>query len=148
MEFSMDVKDRGPAIEIVVRGDIDETSQLVAPRTGGKQVVIDGADVRRINSMGVSAWCRFLDELTRQGPVTLKRLSALLVMQASMITSFTGTAKVESFFSPWVCPSCEHEHSELHGGRDQLPASLPCPKCGAAMELDTIPAAFLAFREN
>lgn len=146
--FSMDVREGPQAIELTPRGTIDESTQLSAPRTNGRPVIVDGAEVRRMNSMGVAAWVRFMAELTQQGPLKLRRLSPVMVTQASVIASFLGGGEIESFFSPWVCPSCEAESEQLHGFRDALPSSIPCPKCGAAMELDWDRDAFLAFRDG
>lgn len=148
MSFSMSVKDAGQGIEILPKGTIDEGSALSAPRTGGRAVVVDCAEIRRMNSMGVAAWCRFVGELTSQGPVVLRRLSPMMVTQASMITSFIGRATVESFLSPWICPACDATHEQLHGYKDELPESVPCPKCKAAMELDWDRESFLSFREG
>jgi anti-anti-sigma regulatory factor/Zn ribbon nucleic-acid-binding protein len=146
-DFAMDVRESAQGIEIRPRGTIDETSALGAPRTGGRPVAIDCAEIHRMNSMGVAAWCRFIAELTSQGPVLLRRLSPMMVTQASMISSFVGRAQVESFISPWVCPKCDHGLELDHAYRDEVPQSTGCPKCGTAMELDWDRDAFLEFRK-
>ncbi len=146
--FTLDVREGPQAIEIVPRGTIDESSALSAPRTGGRPVVIDGSELRRMNSMGVAAWVRFVADLSQQGPLVLRRLSPMMVTQASMISSFLGAGQVESFLTPWVCPSCDTTSEQLHAFHDVVPASLPCPKCSAAMELDWDREAYLAFREG
>jgi hypothetical protein len=146
--FSMDVREGPQAIELVPRGTIDESSALTAPRTGGRPVVVDGAELRRMNSMGVAAWVRFVADLSQQGPLRFRRLSPMMVTQASMISSFLGKGTVESFLSPWACPSCDTAAEQLHAFADPVPDSVPCPKCRTAMELDWDREAFLAFRER
>jgi anti-anti-sigma regulatory factor len=146
--FSLDVREGPQAIEIIPRGTIDESSALSAPRTGGRPVVIDGSELRRMNSMGVAAWVRFVADLSQQGPLVLRRISPMMVTQASMISSFLGSGKVESFLTPWVCPSCDTTAEQLHAFHENVPVSMPCPKCSAAMELDWDRDAYLAFREG
>jgi anti-anti-sigma regulatory factor len=144
--FSLDVREGPQAIEITPRGIIDESVTLTAPRTGGRQVIIDGSELKRMNSMGVAAWMRFIGDLSQQGPLLLRKLSPVLITQASMISNFLGTGQVESFFSPWVCPNCDHNLEKLHAFQEAVPESLPCPKCRKDMELDSSRDAYLAFR--
>jgi anti-anti-sigma regulatory factor len=147
-DFTMTAKQGPNGLVLTLSGTITEETELTAPATGGQPVVLDVEGVRRMNSMGVSAWIKFVAALTAQSPVVVRRMSPMLVTQASMITSFVGRATVESFLSPWVCPSCDHTLEQLHGYQDPLPESMPCPTCGTAMELDWDRDAYLAFRES
>lgn len=146
-EFQMAVQ-AGPAgTELSLRGTISERTTLEVPDHLGAHVIVDGSGVERINSMGVRAWIQFFDRLTALGvPVTVRRLSPALVIQASMISSFLGRAQVESFMAPYYCPGCDHSLEQQFGVQDPVPDHLACPKCGAAMELDSEKDAYLAFR--
>lgn len=146
-DFRMEVR-TGPAVtELVLRGTISERTELALPEQIGAQVVVDASGVERINSMGVRTWISFIDRLTALGvPVTVRRLSPVLVIQASMISAFLGRAQIESFLAPYYCPGCDGSFEQPFGISDPVPDALACPKCGAAMELDADRDAYLAFR--
>lgn len=148
-DFQMSVRS-GPAVtELHLRGHITERTTLALPEQIGGHVVIDTSGVQRINSMGVRTWLGFIDRLTSLGvPVTVRNLSPVLVIQASMISRFLGGAQIESFLAPYCCLSCDHFLEQSFGAGDPVPDALACPKCGAAMELDADKGAYLAFRDG
>jgi len=131
-----------------MRGVISERIELDAHRVPpGRPVFLDTGDVRNINSLGVRNWIRLLDALCQKAPeVAIRRLSPVLVLQASMITTFLSQARVESFLVPWCCVQCDHMMDTVHAIDDELPATRKCPKCAGAMELDSDRDAYLAFR--
>jgi anti-anti-sigma regulatory factor len=146
-EFSFRVSERPDEVSIVVAGSIDETSELVPPPARGRRVVIDAEQVQRINSLGVRAWIVMMESLAAEThDVVVRNLPAVLVTQASMISTFLGNARVESFKTPWICMSCETSLEQLYGASDPVPQNIQCPSCGQAMELDWDRASYLAFR--
>lgn len=146
-EFSFHVTDKPDEISIVVGGVIDETSEMKPPDARGRRVVIDPSGVERINSLGVRAWIVLMEQLSQQSSdIVVTKMPAILVTQASMISTFLGTARVDSFMSPWICLSCDHAQELMHAGADPVPLSVPCPKCGKEMELDWDRESYLAFR--
>lgn len=146
-EFSFRVSEKPDEVSIVLGGSIDETSEMTPPPARGRRVVIDAENVSRINSLGVRAWILMMEGLAAEtNDVAVRNLPAVLVTQASMISTFLGNARVESFKTPWICMNCENSLEQLHGGSDAVPESLQCPKCGQAMELDWDRPSYLAFR--
>ena len=146
-DFSFKVSERPDEVLIEVAGSIDERSELAPPPARGRRVVIDAEKVGRINSLGVRAWIVMMEELAAAtGDVVVRKLPAVLVTQASMISTFLGNARVESFKTPWICMSCENSLEQLHGGSDPVPQSIQCPQCGQPMELDWDRPSYLAFR--
>ena len=146
-DFTFKVSEKPDEVSIVIGGTIDEVSELTPPDARGRRVVIDAQGVRRINSLGVRAWVEMMDSLSKQtADVVLLRMPAVLVTQASMITTFLGNARVHSFMTPWICLSCDHAQEETHGFADPVPETIPCPKCGSQMELDWDRDSYLAFR--
>lgn len=136
--FKMTVAD-GAVVEVKMSGWITEKADLdIEKIPAGRPVVIDVGDVRVINSLGCRDWMRFLSKLSKRTPsVTIRRLSPMLAFHASTIRNFLGPAHVESVLSPWMCSRCEHYVEYLQDARAELPSSLPCPKCGSEMVLDT-----------
>lgn len=146
-DFRMSVRPSAEATEVILQGSITERTTLAIPEQLGRHVVVDGGGVERINSMGVRAWILFFERLTSLGlPVTVRRLSPALVLQASMISSFLGNSQVESFLAPYACPSCDHALDQEFGIGEPVPDALRCPKCAGEMEFDSEKDAYLAFR--
>jgi len=146
-DFSFRVSEQPDEVSIAVSGGIDEASVMEPPPARGRRVVIDADGVSSINSLGVRAWIVMMEGLVAQGSdVVVRKLPAVLVTQASMISTFLGNARVESFKTPWICMSCDASLEQLHGGGDAVPESVQCPKCGQAMELDWDRPSYLAFR--
>ena len=124
----MDVKPGPQGTEVTMQGSITERTVLEPPAPLGQHLIIDCAGIERINSMGVRAWIQFFENLGTLGvPVTLRRLSPALVLQASMISSFLGRAEVESFFAPYYCGTCEHAEDRLFRARDEVPERSSVP---------------------
>ena len=146
-DFTYRVSERQDEISIAVAGTLDEASEMPIPDVRGRRVVIDAQGVTRANSMGVRAWVEMMTELSaRTREIVVMKVPAVLVTQASMISTFFGSAQVHSFMSPWICLNCENSLEQLHGGADPVPHSIACPKCGSPMELDWDRESYLAFR--
>jgi anti-anti-sigma regulatory factor len=146
-DFVFQVTDHPGELVITVSGVVSEEARFEAPDPRGRRVIIDARGVERLNSMGVRNWIDFMDELqARSADIVIRQMPPAMVSQASMITNFIGRCRVESFLSPWYCPNCENTLEQLHGFRDDLPASIQCPRCRAPMELDWDREAYLAFR--
>ena len=146
-EFALQVNEGPREMLITVAGVFSEESRLEVPDPRGRRVIIDTRGVTRMNSMGVRNWIDFVELLQQRSPeVIIRQMPPVMVSQASMITSFVGRSTVESFLSPWFCPSCENSLEQLHGFHDALPTSIACPKCRTPMELDWDRDAYLAFR--
>ncbi len=146
-DFTFRVSEKADEVDIAVAGTLDEASEMPLPDVRGRRVVIDAQGVTRANSMGVRAWVEMMTDLSaRTREIVVMRVPAVLVTQASMISTFFGIARIHSFMSPWVCLQCDNSLEQLHGGADPVPQTIPCPKCGSQMELDWDRESYLAFR--
>lgn len=142
-------------IHVRLAGVIDEDSALegasgeVQP---GQLVVIDTAEVTRINSCGVRDWVNWLARLEAQGArVVLVDCSVHIVDQINMVHNFIGSGQVKSFFAPYYCEVCDKELLQLFEVAeivDPLVIHPPCPSCGRATELDHLPEQYFAFLED
>ena len=146
-DFTFRVTEKPDEVSIVIAGTLDETTEMAVPDVRGRRVVIDAQGVTRTNSMGVRAWIEMMAALSaRTREIVVMRVPAVLVTQASMISTFFGSARIHSFMSPWICLNCDNALEQMHGGADPVPHSVPCPKCGSQMELDWDRDSYLAFR--
>lgn len=146
-DFRMTVQPAADVVEIVVQGTLNEASVLTVPEVGGRPIRIHGEGITRINSLGVSAWIRFMNALSQLGVPVSVRMSVAMASQASMISNFVEGATIESFAAPYVCTACEHAEEAMFGLRDEVPVSKPCPKCNQTMEFDDEIESYLSFRQ-
>jgi len=138
----------------VLAGRIDDTSPLaeVAARLPAGDTVIETSGVMFVNSIGMREWVRLIRALRERGTVTLEAVSDVLMVQMNLLAEFAGGAvRIASFHTPYVCPACGCEATLLvdavaHAAeiRELRVPPLPCPECGAAMELADFPERYLS----
>lgn len=146
-DFALQVTEGPGEMLVTVAGVVSEGSRFELPDPRGRRVIIDARGVERMNSLGVRNWIDFIEQLqTRSPDIVIRRLPPVMVWQASMITTFVGRSRIESFLSPWYCAHCDTNIEQLHGYFDEVPHSIACPTCRSPMELDWDREAYLAFR--
>lgn len=142
--------------------DEDNTLARTTKKLAGRTVVLDLAEVKRINSCGVRDWVNWLSDLHAKGKtVILMRCSPCIVTQLNLVNNFVGSAMVRSFFAPYYCAHCDLEvlcllQVEDFAGQTTPVAPKPgdprapgveCPRrtphCD--LEFDDIEAAYFAF---
>jgi predicted RNA-binding Zn-ribbon protein involved in translation (DUF1610 family)/anti-anti-sigma regulatory factor len=138
----------------VLVGRIDDTAQLadVATRLPAGDVALDTSGVTFVNSIGMREWVRLIRVLRDRGTVTLEAVSEVLMVQMNLLAEFGGGAvRIASFHAAYVCPACGYEAAPLvdaiaHAAelRELRMPRLPCPECGAAMELADFPERYLS----
>ena len=149
---------------VKLSGVIDEDNTLArtTKKLAGRTVVLDLAEVKRINSCGVRDWVNWLSDLHAKGKsVILARCSPCIVTQLNLVNNFVGSAMVRSFFAPYYCAHCDLEvlcllQVEDFAGQGMPKAPMPgdprapgvqCPKRtpNCDLEFDDIEAAYFAF---
>ncbi|HRC55055.1 MAG TPA: serine/threonine-protein kinase, partial [Kofleriaceae bacterium] len=109
-------------------------------------VVVDGAQVERIDIAGVRQWLTLLECLNQRSPAPrlfLARCSEPLFAQLAAVHAFAGQAQLVSFAAGYQCGQCGHTFSRVVDlERDlalldvgHLPM-VPCPRCAAVCEAD------------
>jgi hypothetical protein len=85
-----------------------------AAALGPAEVVLDCADIARMNSEGVARWVRFVTALTRYGAaLTYRRCSPALVTQLNQVPEVIGSAHIESVLAPYRCRETAQEELRL-----------------------------------
>jgi anti-anti-sigma regulatory factor len=151
--LSWRIKERPGFTTVEFTGEIDENADFAELRRRLKgNVVFHLAEVRRINSCGVREWVNFVRDLPSVTELTFTHCSPAIVTQLNMIYNFRGTAKVRSFYAPYVCDKCGHEEEKLLDVQSQFPGGKPgkvpdftCEQCGEPMEFDDLPERYLSF---
>ena len=151
--ISIKVEPNPDLVRVHVSGDFTENADftpLLAQE--GTRLVFDLAEVRRINSCGVREWINFVNALQKAGrSFSLERCSVPFVNQLNMISNFRGGAEVLSIFAPYFCEGCGAQHTRLlvldSAVFSTLKEQVPCPACGAPMELDDTPENYVGFLE-
>ncbi len=138
---------------VVFTGRIDDTSPLgeLWMQLPATDLTIDTEGVMFINSVGMREWVRLLRSLTGGGTrtVTLDRIADVLMTQMNLMPRLAGV-RISSFHAQYACNACGAEaallvDATLHAAllaRLQAP-TLPCPECGAPMELADFPERYL-----
>lgn len=95
---------------VSLRGVIDEDNKLASLREQltGEVVILDLAEVERINSYGVRDWVNWLNDLKAGGHrLVMVRCSTAIIAQANMVTNFCAGALIVSFHAPYYDPSAD-----------------------------------------
>ena len=86
-----------------LKGILDEDNLLanLLSQIQGRLLLIDMAEIDRINSCGVRDWVNWLNQIQALGiAVILLRCSPAVVSQANMVTNFAADAFIPRFFGP------------------------------------------------
>lgn len=149
--LSWRIKERPGLTTVEFVGEIDENADFVELRRKLRgAVAFQLAEVRRINSCGVREWVNFVRDLPHVTDLSFSHCSPAIVTQLNMIYNFRGSARIRSFYAPYVCERCGQEEEKLvdvpapGSGRHELP-SFACAQCGATMEFDDLPERYLSF---
>ncbi len=145
-DFKMTIERAPDHLLITVVGALNETSVLELPGEVATPIRINGEGITRINSLGVSAWIRFMNSLKTLGVPVGVRMSVAMASQASMISNFVEGASIESFAAPYYCPACENTEEPVFAFNDEVPETRPCSQCKQSMEFDDEIDSFLSFR--
>lgn len=144
--------EQGSVVMAQLAGVINEDNLLEERLTAtkGKGVLIDLANVERINSCGVRDWIRFAQRLEAAGNnLYLLRCSPVVVAQLNMVRNFCGEkGQVLSFQAPYFCPNCDEERTETFPAAKVNIGVSPdatCPTCKGPMEFDDLPDLYFAF---
>jgi ribosomal protein S27AE len=136
---------------VTFAGRIDDTSPLgdLANQLSG-DVAIDTDGVTFVNSIGMREWIRLLRALRDKGTVTLERVADVLITQMNLIPDLGKNVRIVSFHAQYVCGKCGAEVAPVVDAvanaellRKMKMPSVPCPECGAAMELADFPERYL-----
>ena len=141
--------------QVVFQGDLTEVAEFedLAARLSGL-VEFDLGGVRYLNSAGVRKWVLFLEKLASVSAYTFVRCSTAFVMQASMVSRLLGNGRIDSFWAPYICQSCEREDQRLlHVSsptsiQQMAEAQFRCSSCGGPLVLDEVPERVFAFLET
>jgi hypothetical protein len=113
------------------------------------EIYLDMEKATYINSIGVKNWIMWTAKVPKNVKVTLAKCPFVVANQAATVAGFMPeNFKFESFFAPFVCPSCENEsmillsrtvHFEYEMGEAQCwykPPVVNCKKCAGNPELE------------
>ncbi|MCS6913246.1 MAG: hypothetical protein NZ890_08415 [Myxococcota bacterium] len=157
-KFHSEVQAREGVTYLKISGVIDEDNGLQAleGQVSPGPLVIQLAEVERINSCGVRDWVNWLSRLERQGvrPI-LVECAPPIVSQVNLVHNFTGGGVVKSFYAPYYCTRCQREKLLLLETRDLVQRGPPftaptcrCDECDGPMEFDDMEESYFAFLAN
>jgi len=117
-----------------------------------KRVRFDLGGVSHVNSSGIREWLLLLERLYLAPPIEIVNVSSGFVEQANMVSNVFSRPglTVISFAVPFYCEKCESsktvvvESKALKQGKQVVIPDAKCPKCFAAMELDSVEEDYLS----
>ena len=136
-----------------LKGVLDEDNLLanLLSQIQGRLLLIDMAEIERINSCGVRDWVNWLNQIQALGvAVILLRCSPVVVSQANMVANFAADAFIHSFYAPYVHPDTGDEQSVLLFTEDiRQNQPIRAPKIysdnGEELEFDEFEESYFAF---
>lgn len=136
-----------------LRGILDEDNVLTAllSQIQGRLLLVDLAEIERINSCGVRDWVNWLNQIQALGvQVILLRCSPSAISQANMVANFAADAFIHSFYAPYVHPDTGEEQSVLLFTEDlRQMRPITAPKIfndsGQELEFDEFEESYFAF---
>jgi anti-anti-sigma regulatory factor len=150
----IDIKEKDGLSYVKLSGMIDEDNDLLESthRITQPKVVINTADIHRINSCGVRDWVTWLGDLGKKGAnVYLVECSPTIMTQANLVHNFTSSGTILSFYAPYYCSDCDTDKMLLLEMADVFkttPFVAPacrCDQCDNAMDFDDIENSYFAF---
>lgn len=156
----MIVKTSGSRLEFFLEGPISEKTALYEYNIkNATEIIVDMEKVTFINSIGVKNWINWTLKVPPGCKLELLKCPFVIINQVNMVHGFLPkAARVQSFYAPYVCDSCNNEMNYLfQKGKDyeykngaekewiKIPEELPCKKCGKTMEPDFIDKKIIGF---
>lgn len=147
----LDLRVEGARVTLTGRIDDAASFEGLAARLPAGGVTIDTGGVTFVNSVGMREWIRLVRALRERGPIRLERVADVLMTQMNLIRELAGRLEIVSFHAQYACAACGHESAPLVDVAAHAPAlaamampKLPCPECGAAMDLGDFPERYLS----
>lgn len=135
--------------QIALSGFLDENSALprLEPLAKLSKILFNFAAVSRVNSCGVRDWVNFMAKLAAS-EVHYVDCPMVVVKQLNVVPDFHGKAKIDSFYAPYFCESCDAESLKLltaSAVQNGQPPAVACPTCNKPMGFDAIPNQYFSF---
>jgi anti-anti-sigma regulatory factor len=150
----VDVKGADRVAYLKLSGHIDEDNDLaeLTKKITQPVVVLNSANVERINSCGVRDWVSWLAEMDKKGSeIYLVECSPAIMTQVNLVNNFIGSGSILSFYAPYFCSGCDTEKMlliETEEALKNMPFRAPtcrCDQCDHTMDFDDIESSYFAF---
>jgi len=151
--FRAAVQQRDEITYVKLTGVIDEDNELYAlvEELHPGLIVVNLADIERINSEGVRDWIMWIEDVEEMGgAVVLVECPRAIVAQVNTVNHFLGSGVVKSFLAPYYCVDCDCEKVLLLETKDMGPPPYKAPTCccdccSGDMDFDEMEESYFAF---
>jgi hypothetical protein len=158
----IDVKLKQKKIVVTLKGALNANTEFPKlTKDNANEILIDMDGVSYINSGGIKSWFVWFQDINQSltgYPITFVKMPALSVRQAASIRGFIPQgSKVNSFYVPYFCESCNNNSSVLYKNGENWDSNWSredkikkisesrCPKCNSVVEIDAIPEHYTDF---
>ncbi len=141
--------DGGKIVDFLGPIDEDSTFDEILNLDKGN-ITFDFEKVSLINSCGIREWVQFIESLGEGTTFSYINCRQIIIEQINMVKGFIREgAKVDSFYAPYYCESCDKEfkiHLKYSQVLDAKAPAIKCPECGdSELEFDAIEAQYFQF---
>lgn len=136
---------------VTLSGVVDEDNDLINSVPTGRVIVINAANIERINSCGVRDWVNWLAHIDQSSSYFLAECSPAIMTQVNSVNNFVGRGGIINFFAPYYCPECDKDKMLLLDVGDALaeeqfaPPVCRCDECDKKMEFDDVESSYFMF---
>lgn len=150
----------GDQMTLALTGNLNENAEFPQLDVNGvREVVLDLSGIKMLNSVGLRSWLLWIKTFAQKTGLVFVNCPRHVVDQMNILDGFLPThARVDSFFVPYFCESCDATESILaRRGQDfmegtadtregvTLPDERPCPHCQKPMEMDVLRDRYFSF---
>jgi hypothetical protein len=145
--------DKGKSLSVRLIGSIDEECALDAIKMGNtKDVEIDMADVKFINSYGGREWIKWTHNINTKKNIKLLNCPSIFLEYVNMIEGFIpSNGSIESFKVPYYCENCNLVTTKTYESKNtkdigkDIALTTGCSNCKSPAEIDVIVPNFFKF---
>lgn len=151
-KLTVKIEQSSQASELRFSGNVDEhfVHASIPPLDSNKSVILNLAEIRLFNSVGIREWVGFIRRLNENHHLIMRNCSVAVIDQFNLVPETLANAVVESFYAPYYC-ECGQEptrlidvsshHQELS---EQRAPEFKC-ECGQDLEFDAIEESYFQF---
>jgi hypothetical protein len=146
-KLSWQMVERDDETLVVFSGNLDEKCDLTPLADLSGRVSFDLEGIFRINSVGVTRWVQFVNNLEAVSELVFEKCSLSVVTQLNMVQDFRGKSRIGSFYAPYICRKSGEEQVVLLRPEELGESFTPPTVSGEKgdLELDDLPERYFTF---
>ena len=139
---------------IIFKGQIDENFEYKKIQLPQTQVIhFNLEEITLYNSCGIRNWLFFIREFSKYQELVFEKCSIGVIDQINMIPNSAGNARIDSFYAPYYCESCDNSESDqlinVHDHMEKIQGKVApefnCKTCSKPLSFDALEDSYFDF---